>query len=431
MVYVDAGTVLVPGTTLDIGYKVLADVDDQRVVRVRPAALSHTDVAAFAKLDATLKALGLEDIAFPDAEAWLKQEWAKANSLGRAVGPTDPLQEFDRRMGESKRRFPMTWWHDTPLPGAQEMAQDFMAPRGLPTAMPLTELEEDLDRRVSAGQSEAEAREAAIARLVVEANLHFQHAGLAERFIPFGPHPWEDDEPVWYLLKPDQGEGLISAGVLARPGPAPAGKAQTQRVTWRDVLFSPRKALPQMVEQTSTRTVVLLSALWGIERFFYELYKDAHPPPVKSALQIVPNRLFWGAVFGVSFVWGIGNFMPWFAKRLGGETSEKAVRAVLAWAALPKVVTLLGLFLLYAYLGDAFVLDDRKTLMKAAPGLLLPFSTLYIAVSVWSLGLSLVGLSAVSRLTTWNALKAWVLAGAVLVVPAIGVLWAVRALQGG
>lgn len=428
MVYVDADTVLVPGTTLSIGYKVLADVDGQKAVRVRPAALNHADVAAFAKLDAALKAAGLDDLALGDAEAWLKQEWAKANAAGRAIGPTDPLQEFDRRMGESKRRFPMTWWHDTPLPGAQEMAQDFLAPRGLPTAMPLTELEQDLDRRVAAGQSEAQARTEAIARLVVEANLLFQRAGLAERFIPFAQHPWEEDEPVWYLLTPAQADGLISSGVLTPPGPAPLRQAQSQRVTWRDVLFSPRRAFPQLVDQTSTNAIAVLAALWGVERFFYELYKDAYPAPVQSALKIIPNRLFWGAVFGVSFVWGIGNFMPWFVKRLGGQTTEKAVRVVLAWAALPKLVTLTGLFFLYGYLGDAFVVDDRRTLMKAAPGLLLPFNTLYIAISVWSVGLSAVGLSAVSRLTLWDTLKAWVFAAVVLVIPAIGVMWAVRRL---
>lgn len=433
MVYVGPRTALVPGTTLSVGDKLLVDLDGQRALRVRPASLAHTDLTAFKKLDAALVAGGLGDLALGDAEAWLRQEWATAASTGRGVGPTDPTQELDRRLSASKRRFPVTWWHDTPEPGAQELAREFLAPRGLPTALPTRELEDDLRRRTAGGQTEAQARAEAIARLVAEANLLFQRAGLAERFIPFAPHAWEEEEPVWYLLTPVQARALVSGGVLrsAAPAPLPGGGPEREPPGWRAVLFRPRSAFPRLAEESGTAAVVLLASLWGIERFFYELYADAFRPPIEPALQIVPNRLFWGALFGVSFVWGIGNFMPWFTRRLGGQTTERAVRAVLAWAALPKLVTLAGLLALYAHLGDAFVLQSRAALIKAAPMVVLPFNLLYVAVSAWSLGLSAVGLAAVSRLTTWKAIQAWVLAGVVLFVPAMGVLWAIRAARGG
>lgn len=424
MVYVSGQTVVVPGTQLEVGFKVLADVDGQVVRRVRPAALSADDVERFRKVDAVLAACGLGALALGDVEGFLKHKWAEAHARGDAAGPTDPLQELDRRLAEQKRRFPMTWWHDDPSKGADELAQDFLAPRGLSTALPRQELEDDLDRRVAAGQSEADARREAIARLIVEANLLFQRAGLPERFFPFAEYPWEDDEPVWYLLTPEQAEALVAGGVLAAPGAPRAAVAPAQRGALA-VLWRPREVFPTLASRPTTFGIVVLAAVWGIERTFYALFRDAFPPQVLGAPgQFWSARLFWGSMFGVCAVWAFGNLVPWTVKKVGGGTlAPSAVRAVLAWAALPRVVSLAFLLVLYARFGDAFVVEDRKALLKAAPGLVGLFSLVYLVASLWSGALGAVGLAAVARLSLWKALTAYVYAGAILLVPVFLGLW--------
>lgn len=425
MVYVSRQTVVVPGTQLEVGYKVLADVEGQAVRRVRPAALSADDVARFQKVDAALRSSGLGELAFGDVEAFLKQKWAEAHARGDASGPTDPLQELDRRLSEAKRRFPMTWWHDDPSKGADELAQDFLAPRGLSTDLPRQALEDDLDRRVAAGQSEADARREAIAWLVAEANLRFSRAGLPERFFPFREYPWEDDEPVWYLLTKEQADGLAASGVLAEPAPAPAAPRAPSALA---VLVRPREIFPALAQRPTSAGLVVLAAVWGIERTFYALFRDAFPPQVLAApWPFWSARLFWGAMFGICAVWAFGNLVPWTVKKVGGSAiAPPAVRAVLAWAALPRVVSLGFLLVLYARFGDAFVVDDRKALLKAAPGWVGVFSLVYLVASLWSGALGAVGLAAVARLTVWKALSAYVFAGAILLVPVFLGLWLLR-----
>jgi hypothetical protein len=437
MVYVTAKTIIVPPTNLQVGTKVFADIEGDEVVRVRPLAFDEADIQRFRRVNEALFGVGLGEVALGDPATFLANRWREEAAKGNVGGPTDPLREFDAQMVSKSRRYPMTWWHDDPEPGVLELANEFLAPRGLSTELPLQAVRDDLDARVGRGEDEATARRHAISMLVGEANRRFQQGGLPDRFFEFPQYTWEDNEPVWYLMTPEQQQRLTESGVfgavetLQQNTSAPLGSAAPTERTGHvgtfsllQVLTQPRATYPTLAAKSSLLSVLVLSCVWGVERNFDQLFKRAMDAnDLKPMAAVFASNVFFGGLFGIYIIWVSSWLFAWAARKLGGAISDAQMRVVLAWSALPKALILVFLVGLYLVLGDDFLLFDRKHLLKASPALVLPVVAVQVVCDVWSIVLGVVGLSVLSKLSVLRSVGAYVLGGVILLVPFFAGIW--------
>lgn len=437
MVYVTEKTVIAPTTSLQVGTKVFADIEGEEAVRVRPLAFDEADIQRFRRVNEALLHAGLGEIAFGDPATFLANRWKEEAAKGNVGGPTEPLREFDARMASKNRRYPMTWWHDDPEPGVLELANEFLAPRGLATELPLQAVSDDLDARVGRGEDEASARRHAISMLVGEANRRFQQASLPERFCEFPTYAWEDNEPVWYLMTPEQQRSLTESGIFSSAdapqqdtSALPASAMPSERTghigTFNrlNVLTQPRATYPMLAAKSSLLSVLVLSCVWGMERNFDQLFKRAADAnDLKPMAVVLASNVVFGSLFGIYIIWVSSWLFAWAARKLGGTISDAQMRVVVAWSALPKTLILFSLVGLFLVLGDDFLLLDRKALMKASPALVLPVVAVQVVCDVWSVILGVVGLSVLAKLSVLRSVGAYVLGGVILLVPFFAGIW--------
>jgi hypothetical protein len=188
---------------------------------------------------------------------------------------------------------------------------------------------------------------------------------------------------------------------------------------WK-VLTSPRVAFPGLAERPTIAVVLVMGSVWGIERNFHELFKRAVPlGEIRPLPTVFAANVGFGIVFGISIIWLASWVFAWCARRLGGAVSSTSVRVVLAWSAVPHVVTLLYLFALFFAQGQFFLLQDRKGLLLSAPALVAPFLLVQLVCSIWSVVLAVVGLSELAKISVGRSIGAYLLGGLMLLVPLV------------
>lgn len=192
------------------------------------------------------------------------------------------------------------------------------------------------------------------------------------------------------------------------------------------VLASPRAVFPKLAEKPSLVSTIILASIWGIERNFNELFKHAVPlSDAKPLLEVFGANVVFGILFGISVIWLASWVFAWSSRRLGGALSASAMRTILAWSGVPKVLTLLGLFGLFAALGQSFLSQDQTSLLKSFPALVGVFVLVQLVCSIWTVVLGVVGLSELSKLSIWKSIGVYALGGVILLVPLFGgvLLW--------
>ena len=193
------------------------------------------------------------------------------------------------------------------------------------------------------------------------------------------------------------------------------------------VLINPRTVFPQLAARPSLVWTVAFACVLGIERNFHELFKRAIPlSDMKPLPEIFGLNVLSGIVFGVSMMWVSSWVLAWSSRQLGGVISSSAMRTVLAWSAAPKMLSMLGLFVLFASQGQYFLLQDRKGLLTSSPVLVGTFLLVQMVCSIWGVVVGVVGLSELAKLSIGKSIGAYLLGALILLAPLLGgtLLWA-------
>lgn len=226
MVYVTAATKVEPGTELILRHKVLADYqrDVQMfgtnrgvlALRVRRYGPGASDVDELRELLARLERAGVPDPGFGDPVAFLNRLFDQRLAQADA-SPLSLDQQLVKLFEAKRRRFPMDSWQHDIEPAVSEM-EEYLSAAGIKTPLPRERVQAVFERYADEEDDQI-ARRHFCAAIAGEANTLLEHAGRSERWYAFADLPWEDDEPFWLLVTPEQQAGLLREKLFKAPRP--------------------------------------------------------------------------------------------------------------------------------------------------------------------------------------------------------------------
>src|SRR5262249_18013036 len=112
-----------------------------------------------------------------------------------------------------------------------------------------------------------------------------------------------------------------------------------------EVLWSPRVAFPALVRQPRWPWLILLVALTGFgDELTKLLSKSVKPEQVQPFGQTLAMYAGFGALVGLLTFWSLPWALNWAVTRLGGRSTPAALRSVLGWAGLPRLLLAVFLF---------------------------------------------------------------------------------------
>lgn len=191
------------------------------------------------------------------------------------------------------------------------------------------------------------------------------------------------------------------------------------------VMLQPRRYFPRLAASPSVFWALVLPAVWGVERALTRTVLPAHTET--STVMYLGKSVAMGIVMSIGMFWAAAWVMAWGVRVFGGRADETAVRAVLTWAATPRLIALAAVLLLFAVEGPDVIWVERKELAR-----LLPFGPLVLLAQMvsgaWTTWLAVVGLSAVSGLSTGRTILTYLLGGGLLVAGIFAVVFAARLL---
>ncbi|NGP53590.1 Yip1 family protein [Thioalkalivibrio sp. XN8] len=185
---------------------------------------------------------------------------------------------------------------------------------------------------------------------------------------------------------------------------------------WRTIWTAPRSTFRRLIDTSPTRSVILLAGLGGIsnglDRASAQNLGDAYPLP-----EILLIILFAGPVGGVIGLYLVSWLLRLVGNWLGGTATSETVRTAVAWSQVPLVASLvLWVLALPVFGSDLFSTNTPR--VDANPMLFLEFGLIDIALAIWVLVLTVIGLSEANRFAIWRAVTSILLA-MVLVVAAV------------
>lgn len=224
MIYVTGDTTVEPGTELRVGYKVLVDYrleprtfgenHGMLALKVRPYGPAPSDVIELQGLIERLTRAGLVDPGFGEPKAFMEKLFRDRMTRGDR-GPVSLEQELVRLLEARDMRFPMnTWQHDIE-PAVCDMEEKLRV-IGVTAELPRAPIQAVFERHLNEADDQV-GRRHFLAEIAREANEALERSGLALRWYQFKDLPWEDEEPFWLLVTPDQKEGLLREQVFRTP----------------------------------------------------------------------------------------------------------------------------------------------------------------------------------------------------------------------
>ena len=185
-----------------------------------------------------------------------------------------------------------------------------------------------------------------------------------------------------------------------------------------EIWIRPREVIRNIVDTNPTRYVILLAAISG---FFESLEQasDKNYGDSMSLIFIFIMALFVGSIFGIIGLYISGALVKWTGGWIGGEGTSEEIRAAIAWGAVPKIIT--NIILLIPTL-LIFGRDLYSSYIPPIPGVkffTIPLLLLGSIGGIWSLVVGLKCLGEVQGFSAWKALLNSILAGIVIFVPLI------------
>jgi signal peptidase I len=168
---------------------------------------------------------------------------------------------------------------------------------------------------------------------------------------------------------------------------------------WMTIWLSPRQTIERIVAEWPHYLVLPLAVLGGVAAAAGALINLG----IGSVLQ---DWRVWLACVPIGAIIGIANlhinavFAAWLARRMGGQASTDAVRAVFAWGVLP---TILGLLVVLAVAAGSLASGAG-----VASPLLIPWLRIVnVIFGLWSVVITLLMFSRVERFGFWRTMVSY------------------------
>jgi len=172
---------------------------------------------------------------------------------------------------------------------------------------------------------------------------------------------------------------------------------------WPGLLTQPRRALRVAADERIWLVPLLVSLLASVAEWALRSQTGAPVPKLSPTGHPLGDIALGWALFAVgTLVFGYG-----LGRMVGGRATLGAVFVVLLWSQLPAQVVRLPIDGLGVALHGSswWSLDGslfRATQLLSQPVDATILNTLLVVAGAWSLGLSVIGLSEVHRITTWR-----------------------------
>lgn len=174
---------------------------------------------------------------------------------------------------------------------------------------------------------------------------------------------------------------------------------------WLNIWIHPRDTIRKIVAENSNKGLWILAIIYGFSSLlgmFQSVSLGTHLGAISIFLIALVMSPIWGYLFFSIWAW----IIYWTGRLFKGEGTIKDVRATVAWASVPTIVSDLVWIMSMMMFGAAlFVTPDglNNQLAQNSTYLLLAFALIKVVMSVWTL---VIGISALAEVQGFSILRA-------------------------
>ena len=184
------------------------------------------------------------------------------------------------------------------------------------------------------------------------------------------------------------------------------------------ICIKPRATIQKIVDKNPEDSVILLACLAGISNVLLRA-NDRGMGDTMELFDIILLSLILGPFSGVISLYVGSYLIHWTGKWIGGTSSLQNIRAAMAWASMPTVISLLLLIPEVILFGEEMYttqtpIVDSSTLLLYA---FVIFSVIYLILGIWSFILYLHCLGQVQGFSLLKMFGNILLAGLVIIIP--------------
>lgn len=200
--------------------------------------------------------------------------------------------------------------------------------------------------------------------------------------------------------------------------------AQQEKITnpLLSVWFHPKVTIRHIVDHTPEKHVQLLAVISGIFRFIDQSSQKSLGDTV-SMLGILGLAVLIGIPAGLISLYLTGALFRWTGSWLGGNATDRDVRAVYAWSSVVDIVGLIIFLPLILVFGRGWF-QSSPSWADSSAGLLIVMLLipLGLILLIWRAVIFLSGLAEVHNFSIWKSLVATVLGFMILLIPILCIL---------
>jgi signal peptidase I len=119
----------------------------------------------------------------------------------------------------------------------------------------------------------------------------------------------------------------------------PTAAADPRFSPWLSVWLSPRRTVDWLVANNPRQQVLLIAAIAGISDIAVRAIDLLGPTRTLVDWRVVAAIVVLGAAAGIISLYLSACFLKWSGRLVGGHASMVAIRAALAWGAVPLAVS--------------------------------------------------------------------------------------------
>ena len=188
------------------------------------------------------------------------------------------------------------------------------------------------------------------------------------------------------------------------------------------ICIKPRATIQKIVDKNPEDSVILLACLAGISNVLLRA-NDRGMGDTMELFDIILLSLILGPFSGVISLYVGSYLIHWTGKWIGGTSSLQNIRAAMAWASIPMVLTLLLLIPEIIVFGEEMY-TTQTPIMDSSTSLLYAFvifgvGVIYGILGIWSFILYLHCLGQVQGFSLLKTFGNILLAGLVIYIPIV------------
>jgi len=184
------------------------------------------------------------------------------------------------------------------------------------------------------------------------------------------------------------------------------------------IFIKPRATIQQIVDKNPEDSVMLLACLAGISNVLNRAAIRSTGDTMEL-FEILFFALILGPFVGVISLYSVSFFIHWTGKWIGGTSSLENIRAAMAWASIPVVISVSLLIPQVILFGEELfttetpILDTSQLLYNT----LMIFFVIDIILAIWSFVLYLNCIGQVQGFSSLKMFGNLLLAGLAIIIP--------------